>query len=380
MKSFIKNFLTFLISILCTLALLEVGVRYLNSFMGHYPQKDPILHHSLVPKAKLHTSNDEFDVTYQINSYGLRDNEYTLEKPNDVFRILVLGDSYTFGIGSNLEDTFSKVLEKKLQSENPQRKIEVINGGCSSYSPLLEYLFLVYKGLALHPDLVILNYDMSDVQDDYKYGQVAVKDAEGKPIKVPPVDVQYYYKEIKKGYQSKYAFLEKSELYQFIMKRYYQLAGKRDVPYFYQQAQVVAGNIEYDRDLPMRENAGDWKKYFENSAQNLKRIQNLLKENKIGFVIAIYPYGNLLNEKEWAIGRKLRGFDAKVYHSQLFDYLSDFCKEQGIPFLNMTPDFQASKDFPLYYPYDGHFTPAGNKVAAESLEKFLLKEDLTPKN
>ena len=62
------------------LGLLELGIRYLNSYMGHYPQKDPLLHHSLVPKAKLTTSNNEFEVTYQINSYGLRDKEYPLEK------------------------------------------------------------------------------------------------------------------------------------------------------------------------------------------------------------------------------------------------------------------------------------------------------------
>lgn len=380
MKSFLKNCLMIALSILATLGLLEVGIRYLNGYMGHYPQKDPVLHHSLVPKAKLHTSNNEFDVVYQINSYGLRDREYPLEKPKDVYRILMLGDSYTFGIGNNLEDTFSKILEKKLQADFPGRKIEVINGGCSSYSPLLEYLFLVYKGLALQPDAVVLNYDMSDVQDDYKYGQVAIRDAEGKPLKVPPVDVQYYYREIKKGYKSDFAFLERSELYQFVMKRYYQLKGQRDAPSFYQQAQIVAGNIEYDRDLPMREGAGDWKPHFENSAQNLERIQALLKDRNIRFAIAVYPYGNLVNEKEWALGRKLRGFDEKIYSTRLFDYLEEFCRARGIPFLNMKTAFEASKDFPLFYPYDGHFTPAGNQVAASALEEFLLKTNWIPRS
>jgi hypothetical protein len=113
MKNWLKNIFTILLSVLFTLALLEIGVRALNRHMGHYPQKDPILHHSLVPKAKLKSSNNEFDVTYQINSYGLRDREFPLEKPPNTYRILMLGDSYTFGIGSNLEDTFSKRLEKK---------------------------------------------------------------------------------------------------------------------------------------------------------------------------------------------------------------------------------------------------------------------------
>jgi len=367
----LKNLILFFFSIVFVLGILEGGLRYLNHWMGHYPQKDSILHHSLLPKAKIKRSNHEFEVSYEINSYGLRDHEYPLQKPPSTYRILMLGDSYTFGIGNNLEDTFSKRLEKKLNSQNKSLHFEVINGGCSSYSPLLEYLFLIRKGLALNPDLVILNYDISDVQDDTKYSGIAEFDSTGHPIRVPPVEVQYYFQEIKKGFRSRIPFLQNSALYQFVMERYYQVVRKRDAPLFYEQAKIIAGNIDYDRDLPMRENAGDWKKYFENSAHYLKMIQELLKSKNISFVITAYPYGTLVSEKEWAIGRKLRGFDEKIYSTKLFDYLEEFCRSERIPFLNMTPDFLNSKEFPLFYSYDGHFTPAGHEVAAQSLKKFL---------
>ncbi len=346
--------------------------------MGHYPQKDPILHHSLVPKAKLKRTNNEFDVTYEINSQGLRDREIPLEKPANTYRILMLGDSYTFGIGNNLEDTFSKRLEQKLNSLSRSVHYEVINGGCSSYAPILEYLFLIHKGLKFHPDLVILNYDISDVQDDHKYSQIAEFDEKGLPLKVNPIDVQYYYKEVKKGYKSSIPYLDQSELYQFIISRIYQVKKNKEAPQFYQEAQVVAGNIEYDRDLPVRENIGDWKKYFDESARYLQMIHKLLQSKNIQFVITSYPYGTLVNEKEWEIGRKLRGFDQKVYSTKLFNYLAEFSESEKIPFLNMTPDFKASKEFPLFYSYDGHFTPAGHEVAAKSLEKFLLEKRLIP--
>jgi len=43
--------------------------------------------------------------------------------------------------------------------------------------------------------------------------------------------------------------------------------------------------------------------------------------------------------------------------------------ELDVPFLDMTPDFEAAArtTFPLYFRYDGHFTPAGHEVAARSL-------------
>jgi hypothetical protein len=378
MKSLLKNFTTLFISTLVILGLLELGIRALNRHMGHYPQKDPILHHSLVPKAKIKRSNDEFDVTYQINSYGLRDNEISIEKPANTYRILMLGDSYTFGIGNNLEDTFSKKLEQLLNAQGGSLHYEVINGGCSSYSPILEYLFLVNKGLALHPDLVILNYDPSDVQDDYKYSQIAEFDGEGHPTKVHPIDVQWYFKELRKGYQSSIPYLDRSALYQFVMERYYQLKGERNAPRFYEEAKIISGNIEYDRDFTMRENVGDWKPYFVNSACYLTMIADLLKSKNIRFAIASYPYGNLVSDKEWSMGRRLRGFDNKVYSTKLFDYLADFTRSENIPFLNMTPDFLASKNFPLYYSFDGHFTPAGHEVAAEALLKFVEEKSLVP--
>jgi hypothetical protein len=52
----------------------------------------------------------EFRNKYIIyNSHGYRDKEYSYQKPNNIFRILVLGDSQTFGYGiRKLEDTWHK--------------------------------------------------------------------------------------------------------------------------------------------------------------------------------------------------------------------------------------------------------------------------------
>ena len=54
----------------------------------------------------------------RINSDGFRDKNYSIEKPNGVFRIVAIGDSLTFGFGVESEESYPKVLEKNLNSKN----------------------------------------------------------------------------------------------------------------------------------------------------------------------------------------------------------------------------------------------------------------------
>src|SRR5262245_32054828 len=94
--SSLARWLLIVTALLFACGLAEVGTRIVLAVRGHYPQKDPILHHSLVPHARMKRVQSEFQVVYSINSHGLRDEEIRLPKPPHVFRILMLGDSFTF--------------------------------------------------------------------------------------------------------------------------------------------------------------------------------------------------------------------------------------------------------------------------------------------
>jgi len=71
----------------------------------------------------------EFHEKYiRYNEHGYRDYEYRLKKPEGIFRVLVLGDSQTFGHGINdLKDTWVKKLEAKLQKEGRNASIEALS-------------------------------------------------------------------------------------------------------------------------------------------------------------------------------------------------------------------------------------------------------------
>ncbi len=103
-------------------------------------------------------------VPVSINSHGLRDREYSETKPPGVYRIMMLGDSTTFGWGVKEEDTAAKFLERKLNANLPAGydKVEVLNTGVGNYDTVQEVTYYETRGRAFHPDLVILVFFIND--------------------------------------------------------------------------------------------------------------------------------------------------------------------------------------------------------------------------
>jgi len=103
-------------------------------------------------------------VPVSINSEGLRDREFSLEKPPGVYRVMVLGDSTTFGWGVKAEDTAAKFLERKLNANLPAgyNRAEVMNTGVGNYDTVQEVTYYETIGWKYHPDLVVLVFFIND--------------------------------------------------------------------------------------------------------------------------------------------------------------------------------------------------------------------------
>lgn len=111
-----------------------------------------------------HTTPD-YQVAVRTNSMGIRsDREYAKEKADGVIRIIGLGDSYTFGFGVTVEDTFLYRLEKRLQDDGFD--IEVINLGVAGSGTAEELIMLRKVALDLDPDYVIVGYYTNDLADN----------------------------------------------------------------------------------------------------------------------------------------------------------------------------------------------------------------------
>ena len=107
----------------------------------------------------------EFQEKYvRYNKHGYRDYEYSLKKPEGIFRVLVLGDSQTFGHGiKDLKDTWVKKLEAKLQKEGRNASIEVLNISGPGWNSDTHLYELFKNGFKFNPDLVILAYALNDI-------------------------------------------------------------------------------------------------------------------------------------------------------------------------------------------------------------------------
>lgn len=97
------------------------------------------------------------------NSYGFRDFEYSLKIPDNTFRIIVLGDSITWGHGVEIEKTYTKLLESVLNARNGQTKYEVLNFGVSGYNTFEEVELFKKNGVEFHPDLIMIQYSPDDI-------------------------------------------------------------------------------------------------------------------------------------------------------------------------------------------------------------------------
>lgn len=91
------------------------------------------------------------------NSHGMRDLPRSLKKPEGVYRIAVLGDSFTFGWGVEREEAYPAVLEKELNNNSgDSMRYEVLNFGVPGYSTFQEVEQFLEKGSQFSPDAVLV--------------------------------------------------------------------------------------------------------------------------------------------------------------------------------------------------------------------------------
>jgi hypothetical protein len=97
------------------------------------------------------------------NADGFRGPRYPREPEAGTVRIVGLGDSFMFGWGVGDREGFLPVLEELLEARYPDTRFEAVNTAVPGYNTVMQLETLRQKGLAWHPDVVVIDYVSNDL-------------------------------------------------------------------------------------------------------------------------------------------------------------------------------------------------------------------------
>lgn len=148
------------------LIVLELGIRLVTAVEG-VPSVSPIDRTDNAQSAPLLLACDcpwiyELNLANpEVNSLGLRGQEITLNELDDVYRVVVLGDSVAYGSHVPLESTFVSLLSQQMNQV--AAGVQVLNVSVPSWTAYNEVRSYLDHWRQVDPDLVIVVLVLNDI-------------------------------------------------------------------------------------------------------------------------------------------------------------------------------------------------------------------------
>lgn len=127
-----------------------------------------------IPYQKLDLAYGDKKWSETCNSLGLRDREFPTTPRK--FRLLLIGDSFTFGHGVKRDSCWAKLLEKMIWQKDLYDSIEIVNAGMSGSCPYYYLKTLEYTLPLLHPSHVLICIqagDLSNTEHLMRFGRTS---------------------------------------------------------------------------------------------------------------------------------------------------------------------------------------------------------------
>ncbi|HEY5998020.1 MAG TPA: SGNH/GDSL hydrolase family protein [bacterium] len=252
------------------------------------------------------------DVT--INSSGFRGPEVSQEKPAGTTRIVVLGDSVSFGHGVPDDAPYPRVLEHLLNGGGAPGKHEVLDLGVPGYSIFQEYQDFK-RALAFKPDLAILQFNLNDVLEPYAY--LRRFGGAGEMPTMPDVIDGPYYHYFLSGHSALYLFLRDV----IASIEFLEPSGERLQREARRRETLTEENLVFRADLPEVERG--WRDYL----TWLEKLAALAGAQHVPLVVLASPRDFQLV------------YVARVDSPQ--EILGGFCRKHGITFVDPLPDLRS---------------------------------------
>jgi len=286
-------------------------------------------------------------VKVSINDKGLQGPELSYDKPDNVKRILYLGDSVTFGyMLENYKQAFPYQIEEILE-DNLRVEIETINVGVGGYSPWQEYIFLTREGVKYDADLVVLGFVLNDITEKFGLIRFGGEDFGG---------------QLWHNTQSRLSWLFESRIAYVIRWVSAKVRFGRDIEQGAKLTERIAVNS-----LIERPDSPNVKKAWELTLNNVEKIFDYCKEREIPLLLIIFPYAFQLDS-----------MNADPIPQKI---LTQFAVDGNIPVIDLLPvladkmmiEEKRSSDYFLDH---SHLSMAGSRVVADVIAGYIQGERL----
>lgn len=366
-------------------AVIEGGARVLvwrwsaeeNAVRHPFARYDPLLGWSKPPGARGILRRSEYRVRLEINSLGLRGPEIPLVKPTGVRRLLLLGDSFTEGYTVEDEVSLRGRLEKNLGAENPGA-LQVINGGTAGWSTDQEVLFYEQTGRSLTPDLVVLLFYYNDL---YRDGDLRIQpwfDLDERGALVLRNSPVPQHREFYRAEPFSIKPFRSSVALALLQPRLASHPKVRSFLSSFGLAEAPGRALEIPGELhPFgRQRPREVRRHWERLEGLLRRLEDDIARDGARLVVFYVPARFEVEEGAWELTRQAYGLNAQWDRGRVVSELSRVAAGLSLPFVDPRSAFRSFelKGKSTYFPEDGHWTEAGNEVAATEIVAEILKD------
>jgi hypothetical protein len=340
LKNLLKNLGLLLGTTLLCLGVLDVGLRVV--YGSPPPFKSPQVRHvPMRPYGYKLQANQQgvftLDKPVRSNAFGFRGGPWAAPRDTSVPRVMIIGDSFTFGNNSLEENAFPFVLERKLRGA--LGRAEVLDAGVGGWNSDNEAEFYVAEGRTYDPDVVVIAFYNNDYQAPEDSVITPVLSVDGRLDSRPtwmrwlPFNVLFW--------------IKRSALVVYLRDRIQAVSEPRDS----WNHRLSRNEIDLDHDPVVKFT------YWE-----LSRIRDSASAHGVPVILAVLPSVNTFWTKRAPV--------------KWVDHLGAFAAREGMTFVDLSAAFWSqtgNRNRFFGYPWDNHFSPSGHQLAAEALYPSIMQ-------
>ena len=291
--------------------------------------------------------------TFSINSLGFRGRKISKRKPDQYLRIVTLGGSTTFGIGSSENKyTYPSLLENKLNGnhEIPNIIFEVINAGVPGSRSINIFKLFSEQILKMDADIVLIYSGWNDWNEFFNRGPSFFEyDSIFYRLNLNLSEISVLYSKLKNvffSYQSRIKIVD------------------------YEERALKVLNQNY---------------FLKPYQKNIVNLFKLCQENGIRPLLLLQPPSltnfTVLDEMKFLLKDPYFLEEVKILpivRNKLMETQKNISQENNFPIIDINYMFDAFKNGDLLYFDTIHFNDKGNQIIAEGIANWILSDKNIP--